>query len=187
MQLPHHSNIPRLARDGQIFGPSAVLNRDPTLVTSVNNTFQTVPQPSVPQQSATSEHPCLVSWSGQLQEQGFSVEVTERIAVPQRPSIRAYQSSVPCLKMVQKKSVVSSISSQKHVSDFFMYLYQPTDGYRMAITDNLGPMGCIFLKAPTLTGYFLAFTGIVPKVPGNFLSGSLLLYLMTSQKLPLSL
>ena len=45
--------------------------------------------------------------------------------------------------------------------------------------------GSIFLKALTLTSYFLAFTGIIPKVPGIFQSGTLLLYLMSSQKHPM--
>ena len=70
--LCHHSYIPRLARDALVLGPSAALNRDPTPVTSVNNTSQTVPHPSVLQQSTTSQPPCLVSRSEQLQEQGFS-------------------------------------------------------------------------------------------------------------------
>ena len=52
---------PGLPRDALVLGPSAALNRDPTLVTSVNNTSQTVPQPSVSQQSTTSEPPRLVS------------------------------------------------------------------------------------------------------------------------------
>ena len=56
------------------------LNRDPTTTSSVNNSSQTVPQLCVPQQSTTSQPPRLVSRSGQLQEQGFSVEVAERIA-----------------------------------------------------------------------------------------------------------
>ena len=42
--------------------------------------------------------------------------------------------------------------------------------------------GSIFLKCPTLTGYVLAFTGIVPKVPGIFQSGTFPFYLMSSQK-----
>ena len=97
-QLPHHSNSPRLARDALVLGPSAALNRDPTPVTSVKNTSQTVPQPDVSQQSTTSQPPCLVSRSGQLQEQGFSVEVAERIAAPQRSSTRTiYKSSGPYL------------------------------------------------------------------------------------------
>ena len=74
--------------DALVLGPSAVFNRDSTPVTSVNNTSQTVPQPSVPQQSTTSEPPCLVSKTGQLQEQGFSVKLAERIAVHQRSSTR---------------------------------------------------------------------------------------------------
>ena len=46
MQLPHHCSSSRLARDALVLGPRAALNRDPTLVTSVNGTFQTVPQSS---------------------------------------------------------------------------------------------------------------------------------------------
>ena len=35
--------------------------------------------------------------------------------------------------------------------------------------------GAIFLKALTLTGYFLAFKGIVPKIPGIFQNGTFVL------------
>ena len=76
MQFPHHCNSSKLARDALVLGPSAGLNRDPTPVTSVN-TSQTVPQPSVSQQSTTSQPPGIVSMIVQLQEQGFSVEVAE--------------------------------------------------------------------------------------------------------------
>ena len=85
MQLPDHCNNPR---DGLVWGPSAALNRDLTSTTSVNNSSQTVPQLCVSQQSTTSQPPRLVSRSGQLQEQGFSVEVAERIAAPQKSSTR---------------------------------------------------------------------------------------------------
>ena len=88
MQLPDHCNSPRLARDALVLGPSAALNRDPTSATSVNNPSQTVPQLCVSQQSTTSQPPRLLSRSGQLQEQGFSLEVAERIAAPQRSSTR---------------------------------------------------------------------------------------------------
>ena len=84
MPLPDHSNSSRLARYALVLGPSAALNRDPTAAPGVNNTPQAVPQLRVSQQSATSQPPRLVSRSGQLQEQGFSVEVAERIAAPQR-------------------------------------------------------------------------------------------------------
>ena len=83
MLLPDHHNSPRLAREALVLGPSVALNRDPTATSGVNNSSQTVPQLCVPQQSTTSQPPRLVSRSGQLQEQGFSVEVAERIAAPQ--------------------------------------------------------------------------------------------------------
>ena len=82
MPLPDHHNIPRLARDALVLGPSAALNRDPTSTTSVKNSSQTVPQLCVSQRSTTSQPPRLVSRSGQLQGQGFSVELAERIAAP---------------------------------------------------------------------------------------------------------
>ena len=77
MSLPDHRNSPRLARDALVLGPSAALNRDPTTTPSVNDPTQTVPQVCVPQQPTTAQPPRLVSRSGQLQEQGFSVEVPE--------------------------------------------------------------------------------------------------------------
>ena len=70
IQLPDHCNSPRLARDALVLGPSAALNRDPTSTSSVKNSSQTVPQLCAPQQSTASQPPCLVSGSGQLQEQG---------------------------------------------------------------------------------------------------------------------
>ena len=93
MSLPDHSNSPRLARDALVLRPSAALNRDPTTTPSVNNPTQTVPQVCVPQQPPTPEPPRLVSRSGQLQEQGISVELAERIAAPQRSSTRTIYKS----------------------------------------------------------------------------------------------
>ena len=72
VQLFRNPNSPRLA-----LGPSAALNRNPTLNTSFNDTSQAVSQPNVSQQPIISRPSCLASRSKQLQEQGFSVEVTE--------------------------------------------------------------------------------------------------------------
>ena len=94
MQLSDHTNSPRLASDALVLGPSAALNRDPTAAPGVYNTAQAVPQLRVPPQP-----PRLVSRSGQLQEQGFSVKVAETISAPQRSSTRTiYKSSGPYLK-----------------------------------------------------------------------------------------
>ena len=136
MQLSDHTNSPRLARDALVLGPSAALNRDPTAAPGVNNTPQAVPQLRVPQQPAAPQPPRLVSRSGQLQEQGLSVEVAERIAAPQRSSTRTiYKSKWALLKkMVQRK--------------FGGFLHQDLnrrpstiDGYRTAIVDTFGPSG----------------------------------------------
>ena len=146
--LPDHRNSPRLARDALVLGPSAALNRDPTTTPSVNDPTQTVPQVCVSQQPTTAEPPRLVSRSGQLQEQGFSVEVAERIAAPQRSSTRTIYKSKWALfeKWCRENSVDFSTPSVKQISDFFMYLYQDLnrcpstiDGYRTAIVDTLGP------------------------------------------------
>ena len=149
MPLPDHCNSPRLVRDALVLGPNAALNRDPSATSGVNNSAQTVSQLCVPQQS-TSQPPRLVSRSGQLQEQGFSVEVAERIAAPQRSSTRTIYKSKWALfeKWYRENSVDFSTPSVKHISDFFMYLYQDLnsrpfniDGYRTAIVDTLGPAG----------------------------------------------
>ena len=124
MPLPDHRNSPRLARGALVLGPSAALNRDPTTTPSVNDSTQTVPQVCVPQQPPAPEPPRLVSRSGQLQEQGFSVEVAERIAAPQRSSTRTIYKSKWALfeKWCRENSVDFSTPSVKQISDFFMYL-----------------------------------------------------------------
>ena len=148
MSLPDHRDSPRLARDALVLGPSAALNRDPTTTPSVNDPTRTVPQVCVPQQPTTSEPPRLVSRSRQLQEQGFSAEVAERIAAPQRSSTRTIYKSKWALfeKWCRENLVDFSTPSVKQISDFFMYLYQDLnrrpstiDGYRTAIVGTLGP------------------------------------------------
>ena len=83
--------------------------------------LKTVPQVCVPQQPTTAQPPRLVSRSGQLQEQGFSVEVAERIAAPQRSSTRTINKSKWALfeKWCRENSVDFSTPSVKQISDFF--------------------------------------------------------------------
>ena len=82
---------------------------------SHNYVFHSNPQP-----------PHLVSRSGQLEEQDFSVEVKERIAAPQRSATSTIYKSKWALfeKWCRENSVDFSTPSVKQVSDFFMYLYQ---------------------------------------------------------------
>ena len=58
------SNNFRLARDALVLAPSAALNRDPTPVTSGNNSSHTVQQLCVSQQSSISQLPSLLCGSG---------------------------------------------------------------------------------------------------------------------------
>ena len=178
MSLPDHCNSPRLARDALVLGPSAALNRDPTSVTSVNNSSQTVPQLCVSQQSSTSQPPRLVSRSGQLQEHGFSVEVAERIAAPQRSSTR----TIYKLKWAL---------FEKQVSDFFMYLYQDLnrrpstiDGNRMAIVDTLGPAGHHISQSSDLHRLLSSFHRDRPKSSRNLPKWNLSVVLNELTKAP---
>ena len=173
MLLPDHRNSPRLARDALVLGPRAALNRDPTTTSSVNDSSQTVPQSSQP--------PCLVSRSGQLQEQGFSV-VAERIAAPQRSSTRTiYKSKWTLFQMVQRKfgGFLHSIC-ETNLRFFFMYLYQDLnrrpstiDGYRTAIVDTLGP-----------AGHHIAQNSDLHRLLSNFSQGSSQEFLESSKMEP---
>ena len=193
MQLPDHCNRPRLARDVMVLGPSAGLTRDPTSATSVNNPSQTVPQLCVSQQSTTSQPPHLVSRSGQLQEQGFSVEVAERIAAPQRLSTRTIYKSKWALfeKWCRENSVDFSTPSVKQVSDFFMYLYQDLngrpstiDGYRTAIIDTLGPAGHHISQSSVLNRLLSSFHRDHPKSSRNLPKWNLSVVLNELTKAP---
>ena len=191
--LPDHRDSPRLARDALVLGPSAALNRDPTATPGVNNSPQTVPQLCVRQQSATSQPPRLVSRSGQLQEQGFSVEVAERIATPQRSSTRTIYKSKWALfeKWCRENSVDFSTPSVKQISDFFMYLYQdlnrrPTtiDGFRTAIVDTLGPAGHHIAQSSDLHRLLSSFHRDRPKSSRNLPKWNLSVVLNALTKAP---
>ena len=174
-------------------GPSAALNRDPTSTTSVKNSSQTVPQLCVSQQSTTSQPPCLVSRSGQLQEQGFSVEVAERIASPQRSSTSTIYKSKWALfeKWCRENLMDFSTPSIKQVSDFFMYLYQDLnrrpltiDGYGMAIVDTLGQTGRHISQSSDRNRLFSSFHGDHPKSSRNLPKWNLSVLLNELTKAP---
>ena len=193
MPLPDQHNSPRLARDALVLGPSAALNRDPTTTPSVKDSTQTVPQVCVPQQSATSQPPRRVSRSRQLQKQGFSVEVAERIAAPQRSSTRTIYKSKWALfeKWCRENSVDFSTPSVKQISDFFMYLYQDLnrrpstiDGYRTAIVDTLGPTAHHITHNPDLHRLLSSFHRDHPKSSRNLPKWNLSVVLNELTKAP---
>ena len=181
--MSDHTNSPRLAGDALVLGPGAALDRDPTTTPGVDNTPQAVPELRVPQEPAAPQPPRLVSRSGQLQEQGFSVEVAERIAAPQQSSTRTIYKSKWALfeKWCRENSVDFSTPSVKQISDFFMYLYQDLnrrpytiDGYRTAIVGSWAHRANILLIMRTFIGCSPVSTGIALKVPEISLSGTFL-------------
>ena len=193
IQLSDHCNSPRLARDALVLGPSVALNRDPTSATSVNNSSQTVPQLCVSQQSSTSQPPRLVSRSGQLQEQDFSVEAAGRIATPQRSPTRTIYKSKWALfeKWCRENSVDLSTPSVKKVSDFFMYLYQDLNrrpltinGYRTAIVETLGPVGLHISQSSDLNRLLSSFHRDHPKSSRNLPKWNLSVVLNELTKAP---
>ena len=145
------------------------------------------------QQSTTSQPPRLVSRSGQLQEQGFSVEVAERIAAPQRSSTRTIYKSQWALfeKWCRENLVDLSTPSVKQVSDFFMYQYEDLkrrpstiDGYRTAIVDTLGPTGLHISQSSDLNRLLSSFHRDRPKSSRNLPKWNLSVVLNELTKAP---
>ena len=113
------------------------------------------------------------------QEQGFSVEVAEKIAAPQRSSTRTiYQSKWALFERWYRENLIDfSTPSVKQVSDFFMYLYQDLnrrpstiDGYRSnrtAIVDTLGRMGLHISQSSDLNRLLSSFHRDRPKSSRN--------------------
>ena len=134
-----------------------------------------------------------MSRSGQLQEQGFFVEVAEKIAAPQRSSARTIYKSKWALfeKWCRENSVDFSTSSVKQVSDFFMYLYQDLnrhtstiDGYRTAIVDTLGPTGLHIFQSSDLNRLLSSFHRDRPKSSRNLPKWNLSVVLNEVTKAP---
>ena len=87
-----------------------------------------------------------------------------------------------------------STPSVKEVSDIFMYLYQDLNrrpsainGYRMAVVDTLPLVGCHIPQSSDLNRLLSSLHRDRPKSSRNLPSATFLLYLMSSEKHPLSL
>ena len=100
------------------------------------------------------------------------MEVAERIAAPQRSSIRTIYKSkwAQFEKWCRENSVDFSNPSVKQDSDFFMYLYQDPnrrlstiDGYRTAIVDTLDPAGLHISQSSDLNRLLSSFHRDRPK------------------------
>ena len=101
----------------------------------------------IPCQRNIPEPPCLVSRSSALQEHGFTAEVAERIAAPQRISTRSIYTSKWTVfqRWCTEKQVDFKSPSIRDICNFFWYLFNDLnrcpstiEGYRTAIADTLG-------------------------------------------------
>ena len=176
VQLPPYPVSPGLARHALVLGSGPSISRNCTSVACISKSTEAVKQPGVSQQSAIPQPPCLVSRSEQLQEQGFSSEVAERIAAPQRSSTRSiYQAKWALFEKWCRENLVDvSKPSIKQVSDFFMHLFQDLnrrpsniDGYRTAILDYLGPTGLHIAQSTDLNRLLASFHRDKPKATRN--------------------
>ena len=87
------SDRPRLAIKTVVLGPSGNVTGHAVTASSNSNPTQTINEQPFPVQPGLPQPPHLVSGSTLLQQRGFTAEVAERIAAPQRLSTRTIYSS----------------------------------------------------------------------------------------------
>ena len=91
--MQDNSHRPRLADKTVVLGPGGDVSGHTKTTTTHTHSAKTATEQPIPYQPSFPESPCLVSRSSTLQECGFTGEVAERIAAPQRLSTRAIYNS----------------------------------------------------------------------------------------------
>ena len=141
------SDCPRLADKTMVLGPGGIVSGHPETTPTHTHSAQTTTEQPLPCQPNIPEPPCLVSRSSALQEHGFSAEVAERIAAPQRLSTRSIYASkwTAFQRWCTDKQVDFRNPSIGDICNFFWYLFNDLnrcpstiEGYRTAIADTLG-------------------------------------------------
>ena len=141
------SDFPRLAIKTVVLGPSGNVSGRAATASSNSNPTQTTNEQPFPCQPGLPQSPRLVSRSTSLQQRGFTAEVAERIAAPQRLSTRAIYSSKWSVfqRWCMEQQVDFGNPSIGDICNFFWYLFHDLnrcpstiEGYRTAIADTLG-------------------------------------------------
>ena len=141
------SDRPRLAIETMVLGPSGNVTGRTSTVTSNANLTQTTNEQHFPLQPGLPQPPRLVSRSTALQQRGFTAEVADRIAAPQRLSTRAIYTSKWSVfqRWCMEQQVDFGSPSIGDICNFFWYLFHDLnrcpstiEGYRTAIADTLG-------------------------------------------------
>ena len=130
-----------------VLGPGGVVYGHPKTTPTPMHSAETTTEQPLPCQPNTPEPPHLVSRSSALQEHGFSAEVAERIAAPQKLSTRSIYASKWTVFQCwcTDKQVDFRNPSIGDICNFFWYLFNDLnrcpstiEGYRTAIADTLG-------------------------------------------------
>ena len=142
-----NSDCPRLADKTMVLGPGGDVSGHSKTTTTHTHSAETATEQPLPCQPNIPEPPRLVSRSSALQAHGFTAEVTERIAAPQRLSTRSIYTSKWTVfqRWCTEKQVDFRNPSIGDICNFFWYLSNDLnrcpstiEGYRTAIADTLG-------------------------------------------------
>ena len=142
-----NSDCPRVADKTMVLGSSGDVSGHSKTTTTHTHSAKTATEQPLPCQSNIPQPPCLVSWSSALQEHGFSAEVAEKIAAPQRLSTRSIYTSKWTIfqRWCSEKQVDFRNPSIVDICNIFWYLFNDLnrcpstiEGYRTAIADTLG-------------------------------------------------
>ena len=145
--MQDNSYSPRMADKTMVLEPGVDVSGHSKTTTTHTHSAKTTTEQPIPCQPNIPEPPHLVSRSSALQEHGFTSEVAERIAAPQRLSTRSIYTSkwtvFQCWST--KKQVDFRSPSIGDICNFFWYLFNDLnrcpstiEGYRTAIADTLG-------------------------------------------------
>ena len=145
--MQDNSDSPRLADKTMVLGPGGDVSGHSKTTTTHTHSAKTTTEQPLPCQPSIPEPPHLVSRSSALQEHGFTAEVAERIAAPQRLSTRSIYTSKWTVfqRWCTEKQVVFRSPSIGDICNFFWYLFNDLnrcpstiEGYRTTIADTLG-------------------------------------------------
>ena len=145
--MQDNSDSTRLADKTMVLGPGGDVSGHFKTTTTHTHSAKTTTEQPLPCQPNIPEPPRLVSRSSALQEHGFTAEVAERIAAPQRLSTRSIYTSKWTVfqRWCTEKQVDFRSPYIGDICKFFWYLFNDLnrcpstiEGYRTAIADTLG-------------------------------------------------
>ena len=167
-----HSHSPGLANKTVVLGPGGTVTRSPKTTPTNPITAQTTTEQPIPHSPGIPQPSRLVSRSTILQNLGFTAEVADRIAAPQRLSTRAIYASKWAVfqRWCAHEQVDFRAPSIKDICNFMCFLFneknrRPStiEGYRTAIADTLGNTPLDISNNPEIARLIASFHRDKPK------------------------